>query len=239
MFLQYQFYRRGKSLMRILIIEDEKRLAKTLADILAQNNYITDIAYDGEAGLDNAMSGIYDAIILDIMLPKMTGYQVLSELRDNGIHTPVLMLTAKSELDDRVKGLNLGSDYYLTKPFETAELLACLRAITRRRGEFQSQELVFGDIVLDVSSAEVRCSDRFVRLRAKELEILRLLVENQGRLISKEMLQTKVWGYDSETEGNVVEVYMTFLRKKLAHIRSSVRITAVRSIGYHLEVKSD
>lgn len=225
--------------MRILVIEDEKRLAQTLADILTQKNYTVDISYDGESGLDNAMSGIYDAIILDVMLPKLNGYDLLKTLRSEGDNTPVLMLTAKSELEDRVKGLDLGSDYYLTKPFETAEFLACLRAIIRRKGDIQPQHLTFGDIVLNIESAELRCKERTVRLRAKEMEILRLLIENQNKLVSKETLYLKVWGYDAEAEGNVVEVYMTFIRKKLSHIKSSVKIVSVRFIGYRLEVDND
>ncbi len=225
--------------MRILIVEDEKRLAQTIADLLTINNYIVDISYDGEDGLNNAMSDIYDAIILDVMLPKINGYDLLKLLRNNGKNTPILMLTAKSELEDRIKGLNLGSDYYLTKPFETEELIACLRVILRRKGPIQPQELSFGDILLNVSSAELFCDSRSVRLRAKELELLRLLIENNSRLTSKETLQLKVWGYDSEAEGNVVEVYMSFLRKKLLHLKSKVKINAVRFIGYRLEVEND
>lgn len=225
--------------MRILIVEDEKRLAQTLADIVTENNYIADISYNGEDGLDNAMTGIYDAIVLDVMLPKLNGYDILKKLREKGINTPVLMLTAKSELEDRVKGLDLGCDYYLTKPFETAEFLACLRAITRRKGDIQSSVLTFGDIALDTESAELSCKGRSVRLRIKEMEILRLLIENQNKLLSKETLYLKVWGYESEADGNVVEVYMTFIRKKLSHIKSKVKIVAVRFIGYRLEVDND
>ena len=225
--------------MRILIVEDEKRLAQTLADLLSQNGYTADISYDGETGLDNAMSGIYDAIILDVMLPGLNGFELLKKLRGEGNHTPVLMLTARSELEDRVKGLDLGCDYYLTKPFEAAELLACLRAIVRRKGEIQPQELTFGDLVLNPEGAELSCNGRTVQLRAKEQELLRLLMENPDKLIPKEMLHLKVWGYDSEAEGNVVEVYMTFLRKKLQHIKSNVKITAVRMMGYRLEVGHD
>ena len=221
--------------MRILIVEDEQRLAQTLADLLAQNGYLTDLSLDGESGLDNARSGIYDAIILDVMLPRKNGYDLLRELREEGHDTPVLMLTARSELPDRVRGLDLGSDYYLTKPFESAELLACLRTILRRRGEIQPETLLFGDLRLYPSQAELCCKDRSVRLRAKELELMRLLIESREQLITKEQLYLKVWGYDAEAEGNVVEVYISFLRKKLAHIKSTVRITAVRMMGYHLE----
>lgn len=225
--------------MRILIIEDERRLADTLADIIMQNNYIADVSYDGEEGYDNAMSGIYDAIILDVMLPKMNGYDVLKRMRNKGNNTPVLMLTAKSELDDKVRGLDLGSDYYLTKPFQTAEFLACLRAILRRKADIKPEALKFSDIALNTATAELSCNGRSVRLRAKELELLRLLMENPDNLIPKETLQLKVWGYDSEAEGNVVEVYMTFLRKKLLHVKSEVKISAVRFLGYRLEAGHD
>lgn len=225
--------------MRILIIEDERRLADTLADIIMQNNYIADVSYDGEEGYDNAMSGIYDAIILDVMLPKMNGYDVLKRMRNKGNNTPVLMLTAKSELDDKVRGLDLGSDYYLTKPFQTAEFLACLRAILRRKADIKPEMLKFSDISLNTATAELSCNGRSVRLRAKELELLRLLMENPDNLMPKETLQLKVWGYDSEAEGNVVEVYMTFLRKKLLHVKSEVKISAVRFLGYRLEAGHD
>lgn len=225
--------------MRILIIEDEKRLAQTLADLLSQSNYICDISHDGESGLDNAQSGIYDAIILDIMLPKKDGFTLLRELRKSGSTTPVLILSARSELEDRVEGLDTGSDYYLTKPFESAELLACLRSILRRKSDIRPLELEFGDIRLNVESAVVSSGTRSISLRAKEFELLRILIENRDKLVPKETLFLKVWGYDTEAEGNVVEVYMTFLRKKLAHIKSRVRITSVRMLGYRLEEADD
>lgn len=222
-----------------MIIEDERRLADTLADIIAEEKHIPDVCYHGEDGLDNALTGIYDAIILDVMLPGRSGFEIVESLRREEVHTPVLMLTAKSELSDRVKGLDLGADYYLTKPFETAELLACLRAILRRQGEVQREELAFGDLILNRSEARLCCGTRSVRLGAKELELIRLLMEHKGMLLSKETIQLKVWGYDSQAEGNVVEVYMSFLRKKLHHIQSAVRITAVRMVGYHLEWDDD
>ena len=225
--------------MRILVVEDEKRLAQTLVDLLTQNNYLVDVSYDGEHGLDSGLTGIYDAIILDIMLPFLDGFQVIQALRSQQNNTPVLMLTAKSELEDRIKGLDLGSDYYVTKPFEPKELLACLRAIMRRKGEIQPCEITYGDLTLNPETAELFCLERSIRLRAKEMELLRLLMENKDRLLSKETLQTKVWGYDSEVEGNVVEVYLSFLRKKLAHIKSNVKISAVRMVGYRLEVGND
>lgn len=225
--------------MRILVVEDEKRLADTLADILTEAGNIADVSNDGESGLDNALTGIYDAIILDVMLPRLGGFEVLRQVRESGIHTPVLMLTARAELDDRVQGLDLGADYYLTKPFETAELLACLRAILRRKGELQPELLAFGDLQLNLSTCELQCGGRAIRLRAKELELMRLLMENGDMLLSKETILLKVWGYDSEAEGNVVEVYISFLRKKLGHLKSKVKITVVRMVGYHLEAADD
>ena len=225
--------------MRILVVEDEKRLAQTLADLLMSHNYLVDIVYDGEDGLDYALSGIYDAILLDVMLPKLDGFTVLQKLRAKETNLPVLMLTAKSELHDRVAGLNMGSDYYLTKPFEASELLACLRAITRRKGEIQTTQLSFGDIVVDIDSAELCSGERSVRLRAKELEILRLLVENEGNIVLKDTLQLKVWGYDSTAEANVLEVYISFIRKKLQHVYSNVKIVAERLLGYRLEIGND
>lgn len=220
-------------------MEDEKRLAQTLADLLTTKNYMVDIAYDGRTGLDNALSNIYDAVILDVMLPHMDGFTVLKELRAQDNQTPVLMLTARSELHDRIAGLDFGSDYYLTKPFEAGELLACLRAIMRRKGDIQSVQLAFGDIIVDINSAELICADRVVRLRAKEMEILRLLIESGGNIVLKDTLQLKVWGYDSLAEANVLEVYISFVRKKLQHVKAHVKITAERLLGYRLEMEND
>jgi len=224
--------------MRILIIEDEKRLAATLADIVTHNKDIPDICYDGQSGLDCALSGIYDAIILDVMLPEMNGFAVVDALRKNGIDTPVLMLTAKTSLGDRVNGLSSGADYYLTKPFETPELLACLQAITRRGSDFRPEEPTFGDVVLRLATSELICCNRSVRLGGKELELMRLLVANQGVLLPKESIYVKIWGYDGEAENSIVEVYISFLRKKLEHIGSMVKISVVRRVGYRLEAES-
>ena len=220
--------------MRILIVEDERRLAQTLADIITQNKDIADISGDGKSGLDNALSGIYDAVILDVMLPVMNGFDVVREMRKNGDMTPVLMLTARTELEDRISGLDNGADYYLTKPFETSELLACLRVITRRGG-ITSDELKFEDIEVKLAASELVCANHSVRLGAKELELIRLLIANSGILLSKESIYLKIWGYDSEAEDNIVEVYISFLRKKLEHIGSNVKISVVRRIGYRLE----
>ncbi len=221
--------------MRILIVEDEKRLAETLADIVTQNKDIADICYDGKTGLDNALSGIYDAVILDVMLPAMDGFEVVRRMRKDGNTTPVLMLTAKTALDDRINGLDTGADYYLTKPFETPELLACLRAITRRGSDLKFEDIGYEDIVVNTATNELVCNHRSVRLGAKELELIRLFIANKGILLSKENIYLKIWGYGSETEESIVEVYISFLRKKLEHIGSKVKISVVRRVGYWLE----
>lgn len=225
--------------MRFLIIEDQKRLADTLVDILTENHDTADVSYDGISGYDNALSDIYDGIILDVMLPGMDGFTIAKNLRKEGIQTPILILSAKSDLADRINGLDFGADYYLTKPFERAELLACLRAIVRRRSEIQTEEYSFGNITLNLSSGEVSCADLSVRLSAKEMDILRILIEGKGNIISKERLLLKVWGYDSDAEANNVEAYISFLRKKLDYIRSDVVIRVVRGIGYRLEEKKN
>lgn len=222
--------------MRILIVEDEKRLAETLADIITDNKNIADICNDGNSGLDNALTGIYDAIILDVMLPGINGFEIIRSLRENGIKTPVLMLTAKTELSDRVKGLDYGADYYLTKPFEMTELLACLRAIMRRGDEIKPEQPAFGDIIIDVAASELLCGNRSVKLNAREQELLRLLIANKGILLSKENIFLKICGCESDADDSIVEVYMSFLRKKLEHVGSNVKISVVRRVGYRLEV---
>ena len=222
--------------MRVLIIEDEVRLAATLQDLLELNGYTADICHDGESGLDNALTNIYDVIILDVMLPKMDGFTVLRRLRGEGNATPVLMLTARSEIEDRVAGLDCGADYYLTKPFEPRELLACIRALTRRQPELRdSGSLTCGDLRLEQSSFTLACGERVVRLSRKEFDMLELLMRNQKQVVSKETLLVKVWGYESDAEDNNVEVYISFLRKKLEHLRSQVRIRTIRMVGYGLE----
>lgn len=220
--------------MRILIVEDEVMLAGTLADLLSRERYLVDIVHDGEAGLDAAQSGIYDGMILDVMLPRMNGFEVLRRLRAAGNSTPVLLLTARGELEDRVEGLNSGADYYLTKPFESRELLACLRAILRRPGEVAAAELCFGDLALGEESGTLRCGEKSVQLGAKECQLMRMLIASGRTTVPRETLYLRGWGYDGEAEGNVVEVYMSFLRKKLTHLKSRVKIAAVRGIGYHL-----
>jgi len=222
--------------MRILIVEDEKRLAATLKDLLERQGYTADTAYDGEAGLDNAESGIYDLILLDVMLPKLNGFDLLRRLRAAGNSIPVLMLTARSDVTDKVKGLDCGADYYLTKPFEPRELLACIRALSRRGGELQPEDgIICGDLSLQKSSFTLLCGDRSVRLSRKEFDIMELLMRGKKQIITKEQLLLKVWGYESDAEDNNVEVYISFLRKKLSHLRSAVRIKTIRMVGYCLE----
>ena len=223
--------------MRVLIVEDEVRLASTLQDLLDMNGYTADVCHDGESGLDNALSGIYDVVLLDVMLPKMDGFTVLRNLRAAGNAVPVLMLTARSELSDRVEGLDCGADYYLTKPFEPRELLACIRALTRRQPELRSSDAVeFGDLKLDKSSFPLSCGDRSLRLSRKEFDMMELLMRNRDMVLTKETLLLKIWGYESDAEDNNVEVYVSFLRKKLDHLHSKVKIKTIRMVGYCLEV---
>lgn len=226
--------------MRILVVEDEQRLARTIGDLLEANNYTADLCYDGESGLDNAMSGIYDAMILDVMLPKLDGLTVARRLRQAGVGLPILMLTARSGLEDKVSGLDSGADYYLTKPFASEELLACLRALTRKQGASAlDNALTFGDLRLELSSCLLVCGERSVRLSRKEFEIMGLLMSNAGQVVTKEAIILKVWGYESDAEDNNVEVYISFLRKKLARLKSAVVIRTLRMLGYHLQMGDD
>ena len=222
--------------MRVLIVEDEVRLASTLQDLLELNGYTADVCHDGEAGLDNALSAIYDVILLDVMLPKLDGFTVLRRLRAEGNATPVLMLTARSELGDRVEGLDCGADYYLTKPFEPKELLACIRALTRRQPELRNTDVLeYGDLKLVKNSFTLSCGDRSLRLSWKEFDMMELLMLNRELVITKENLLLKIWGYESDAEDNNVEVYVSFLRKKLEHLHSTVKIKTIRMVGYCLE----
>ena len=222
--------------MRVLIVEDEVRLASTLQDLLELNGYTADVCHDGEAGLDNALSAIYDVILLDVMLPKLDGFTVLRRLRAAGNATPVLMLTARSELGDRVEGLDCGADYYLTKPFEPKELLACIRALTRRQPELRNTDVLeYGDLKLIKNSFTLSCGDRSLRLSRKEFDMMELLMLNRELVITKENLLLKIWGYESDAEDNNVEVYVSFLRKKLEHLHSTVKIKTIRMVGYCLE----
>ena len=222
--------------MRVLIVEDEARLASSLQDLLELNGYAADIAHDGESGLDNALTGIYDVILLDVMLPKLDGFSLLRRLRGEGDSTPVLMLTARDQVSDKVEGLDCGADYSLTKPFEPQELLACIRALTRRQPELRDPDLVScGDLSLDKRLFTLSCGARSVRLSRKEYDLMELLMRNQGLIVTKESLLVKVWGYESDAEDNNVEVYISFLRKKLDHLHSTVKIRTIRMVGYCLE----
>ena len=226
--------------MRILIVEDEKRLADTLAELLHRRGYAVDVSYDGVSGLDNARSGIYDLVLLDAMLPELDGFSLLQQLRAGGETVPVLMLTARSDLSDRVRGLDCGADYYLTKPFETEELLACIRALTRRQPELrQTDALKYGDLRLEKTSFTLSCGERSVRLSRKEFDMMEMLMLNQKLVITKEKLLLKVWGYESDAEDNNVEVYISFLRKKLDHLHSQVKIRTIRMVGYCLEAPEE
>jgi two-component system response regulator ArlR len=229
---------KGEYLMRILIVEDEVHLAEALTQILKKNNYSVDAAHDGEVGLDNALSNIYDVIILDIMLPKVDGITILKEIRKDGISTPVILLTARGEITDRVIGLDSGADDYLAKPFATEELLARIRALSRRKGEvLPSNTLKFGDFELNTATLKLSRDSKEVKLILKESELLELLISRKNSATSKEIIIEKLWGFDAEVEHNNVEVYISFLRKKLTHLSSEVIINTVRGVGYILEVK--
>ena len=221
--------------MRILVVEDEKRLAETIADIIEEAGDTVDIQNDGESGYYDAVSGIYDAIVLDVMLPGMNGFEILKKLREENIPTPVLMLTARTELGDRVQGLNLGADYYLTKPFENEELVATLHAIMRRKADFVPDIVSFGDLTLSPATCELTCGGKSMKLNAKEFELMRYLMINGKIILSKETLINKIWGYDSDAGDNNVEAYISFLRRKLNALKSKVSIAVVRKVGYHLE----
>ena len=221
--------------MRILIVEDEKLLADSLQAMLEKKDFEVEVAYDGESGEEYALLGVYDLLILDVMMPKMNGYELARQVRAKRLGVPILMLTARAGLEDRIEGLNAGADYYLTKPFDTRELLACINALLRRQGS-QVDELTFGNTALDLSTGILVCGERSVRLSAKEFDVMRCLLQAGERNLPKEVILARVWGYDSNAVENHVEVYGGFLRKKLASIGSNIRIEAIRKLGYHLEV---
>ncbi|WP_178022271.1 response regulator transcription factor [uncultured Paenibacillus sp.] len=223
--------------MRILIAEDEVHLAEALSQILKKHHYSVDVVHDGEAGLDNAMSGIYDLLLLDVMMPKMDGFTVLKMLRAEGISTPVILLTAKGEIEDKVSGLDYGADDYIAKPFSTEELMARIRAALRRKGEVIPEDaLKFGDIELNTTNLKLSSQGKEIKLNLKECELLELLIARKQAVTSKEQIIEKLWGFDSEVEHNNVEVYISFLRKKLTFLHSTVRIGTIRGVGYVLEV---
>ena len=221
--------------MRLLLVEDETGLADAVATILRREDYDVDVANDGQLGLQYAIGGKYDCILLDIMLPKMNGLDVLSYLRVKEIETPVLLLTARSETEDKIKGLDCGADDYLTKPFSMGELLARIRALTRRRGITPDINPKYGDITLDLKKGEIICGAGSVVLGRKEFQMMGLLISSGGQIVTKEQFVMKIWGTNDEGEYNNVEVYISFLRKKLTMLHSSVTIKTRRGIGYCLD----
>ncbi len=225
--------------MKLLIAEDDIDLAEALAAFLERNKYTVDVVHDGEEAYYGASAGMYDAVILDIMMPKKDGLKVLKELRAEGNNTPVMMLTAKGEKNDRIAGFDTGADDYLPKPFDTDELLARLRAILRRKGEIKSNVLVFGDLSLDCDAGTVSCGEHSERLRGKEFQLMELFMHNPRMLFSADRIMERVWSWESDAEINVVWVHISNLRKKLKAIGSRVTIKASRGLGYMLEEAND
>ena len=222
--------------MKLLLVEDENQLSEALQQILIKNKYSVDAVYNGDEGLDYALTGVYDVIILDIMLPKLNGIEILKMIRKRKISTPVILLTAKGSVEDRILGLDSGADDYLPKPFSPDELLARLRALTRRNGDFINENILeFSDIKLNLSTYDMEVNDNSITLTQKEFEILKYFMQRPKLVVSKDDLITKLWGFDSDIEHNNIEVYISFLRKKLAYVESNVKITTIRRVGYRLE----
>ena len=224
--------------MRVLIVEDERRLADALGAIMEEQKYTADVVYNGQDGLDYALCADYDVIILDVMLPELNGYEVVHELRRRKKATPVMMLTARDELSDKIKGLDSGADDYMTKPLAPEELLARVRALSRRQGDVVLDEMRHGDLVLDLSSGDLKCGAKSVHLGYKEFAVMRMLLAAPGATVSKEDLIVRIWGTESGAEDNNVEAYISFLRKKLAYLGSAVSIGTLRKVGYRLEDKT-
>lgn len=223
--------------MRILLVEDEVHLSEAICHLLKQNKYSVDAVYDGIDGYDYIMSDIYDIVVLDVMLPGMNGFEILKKVREEGMETPIIMLTAKSEISDKVVGLDKGADDYLTKPFATEELLARLRALGRRKGfNFESDEIILGDLQYDKQNLRIIKNNQHISLSHLENQLFELLVDRRKMITSKEQIIVKLWGYDSEAEDNNVEVYVSLLRKKLRALSSNVTIKTTRNVGYNLEV---
>lgn len=226
--------------MRVLLVEDEIAISEAVTKVLKSNHYIVDVAGDGEHGLDYAQSDIYDVIILDIMLPEMDGITVLKELRSLNVETPVILVSAKGSLDDKILGLDSGADDYLPKPFKMEELLARLRALGRRKGELiHNNLLIFGDLEFNPHTLDLYCRDESFLLTPKESQLLELLMRAKDRIISKNIIIEKIWGYDGEGSDNQVEVYISFLRKKIVSLNSTTYIQTVRGVGYALKCKED
>lgn len=222
-------------MMQILIVEDEHSLSDAIAQLLRDQHYEVDCVYDGRSGLEYARAGHYDLIILDVMLPQMDGFEVFKTMRREKISTPVLILTARENISDKITGLDCGADDYMTKPFDYDELFARIRALTRRVGEVVLNEITYGDLTLDLERAELRCGEKAVHLGYKEFAIMQRFMQHPQISISKEELIVSVWGSDSDAGENNVEVYISFLRKKLAFLGSRVQIYTLRRIGYRLE----
>lgn len=225
--------------MQVLIVEDDIRLAQALGQILEENHYQVDLVHDGDQGLSYAESGSYDVIILDVMLPRKSGLEVVAELRRANVATPVLMLTARTTVQDKITGLDSGADDYMTKPFSPAELLAHLRALTRRQGQVVFEKIDFGDISLNLESHDLSCGSKSINLSYKEFSIANILISSKGQIVSKDMLISKVWGVESSAVDNNVEAYISFLRKKLKFLGSNTQIETVRKVGYRLESSSN
>lgn len=226
--------------MKILYVEDEKYMARAVAQVLKKNNYSVDLAHDGVSGLDLARSDVYDIIILDIMLPGFDGISILREIRKQNLMTPVILLTAKGETEDKVKGLDCGADDYLVKPFQTEELMARLRAIGRRKGQIVTDNILcYGDIELNYNTLNLFGNGQTFHLTLKESQLLELLIVNKGQAISTEIIIEKLWGWDSETEDSHVQVQIAFLRKKLSLLSKCVKIKTVRGIGYMLTLDQE
>lgn len=222
--------------MKLLLVEDEKQLSEALTQILKKNKYLVDVVFNGEDGLDYALTDIYDVIILDIMIPKLNGLEVLKKIREENISTPVILLTAKGQVSDKVRGLDLGADDYLAKPFEPDELLARLRALCRRKGEIINDNILsFLDFSLNLSTYILESKSSNVRLALKEIEILKYFLLRPKKVVNKEELITKVWGFESEAENNNIEVYISFIRRKLQYVGSKAKISTIRGVGYKLE----
>lgn len=222
--------------MKILIIEDEVLLAETMKTMLRKKGFEVECVYNGEDGAAYAETGIYDLLILDVMMPKMNGFEVARKVRSARCGTPILMLTAKSELEDEIEGLNAGADYYLTKPFDTRKLMACINALLRRQGP-QVNELVLGNTSLDLATSTLHCGSEQIRLSSKEFDVMRFLMASRGQILPKELILCRVWGFGSNAVENYVEVYVGLLRKKLKHIGSNIQIEAIRRMGYLMEAR--
>ena len=221
--------------MRLLLAEDEREMSNAIVAVLKHEHFSVDAVYDGQDALDYLETGEYDGAILDIMMPKIDGLTVLKKIRGAGNATPVIMLTAKSQLDDKVEGLDAGADDYLTKPFAMKELIARVRSITRRTGEVSDNTLTFEDISLSRNTFYLKSTGGEERLANKEFQMLEMLLEHPGQVISADQFMDRIWGYDTETESNVVWVYISNLRKKLKKLGSTVNIRAARGLGYSIE----